>query len=495
MDVDPAELLPTSPPALAPSNQTPIAIDDLDLEDDSATLMFKRPELQSGPPRRPPPPKGKPAGPPPKPTGKPPLPAPTRASTPRLAGAKAVERPVAPPAKPVAKSPLPKAEENPVFMTAAATVSFPAEPKLSERPMFEVTLGSEKPLLATPDADEISLLAPKAPGMPLLGNPKLSEMGSFDLKPGAAGGISPLPGLPMLDFSRDVSGMNRSSPPHGFTRVLGYARTHTKLLMMSGATVLIAGVSWMVFHAAAAGPETAAGPARDAVAGAQALAARPASAPVASAPPLAAASPEPVAPPSDPAPSEKPEGAEAPAVAAAPPENAPAPAEVAVAAGAAPTPAAEAPPAERTERSAPGAATEPAARPTARSTPSSRSEPTELPAATAAPEPVAPPIRTAPVAAPSVGGFDGTADFDQSAALAALRQAAESAKRCPATDAPPGGVRVAVTFARSGTVSATQVEGPVAGTPLGDCVVAKFQAVHVPPFRGSVMTVRKTVMF
>jgi hypothetical protein len=39
------------------------------------------------------------------------------------------------------------------------------------------------------------------------------------------------------------------------------------------------------------------------------------------------------------------------------------------------------------------------------------------------------------------------------------------------------------------------VEGSAAGTPLGDCVVAKFQSVHVPPFRGSVMTVRKTVMF
>jgi hypothetical protein len=94
-----------------------------------------------------------------------------------------------------------------------------------------------------------------------------------------------------------------------------------------------------------------------------------------------------------------------------------------------------------------------------------------------------------------VGGFDGTADFDQSAALAVLRQGAESAKRCQTPDAPTGGVRIAVTFARSGAVSATQIEGSVAGTPLGDCVVAKFQSLHVPPFRGSVMTVRKTVMF
>jgi hypothetical protein len=79
--------------------------------------------------------------------------------------------------------------------------------------------------------------------------------------------------------------------------------------------------------------------------------------------------------------------------------------------------------------------------------------------------------------------------------MAALRQAADGAKRCATSDAPSGGVRVAVTFARSGTVSATQVEGPAAGTPLGNCIVGKFQSARVPPFRGSVMTVRKTVMF
>jgi hypothetical protein len=79
--------------------------------------------------------------------------------------------------------------------------------------------------------------------------------------------------------------------------------------------------------------------------------------------------------------------------------------------------------------------------------------------------------------------------------MAALRQAAEGAKRCASSEAPSGGVRIAVTFARSGAVSATQVEGPVAGTPLADCIVAKFQNARVPPFRGSVMTVRKTVMF
>ena len=65
MDVDPTELIPTIPPAGRPAlaNQAPVAIDDVDLEDDDdETLMFKRPEPQ-GPPRRPPPPKTKPAAP------------------------------------------------------------------------------------------------------------------------------------------------------------------------------------------------------------------------------------------------------------------------------------------------------------------------------------------------------------------------------------------------------------------------------------------------
>jgi hypothetical protein len=277
---------------------------------------------------------------------------------------------------------------------------------------------------------------------------------------------------------------------------------------MVGGTLLIAGVSWMVFHAAAAGSDaTAAASSRAPLPGVHTLAASPAARPTATAnpgaAPVATANPEPVAAqPNEPPATEKAATAEAPVAATPPPVEHPASAEVALRPGAAAhteTPAEAPAPVERNERPAPASAAEPVARPAAaRTTSTERSSrasepPTELPPAKAAPEPVAPPP-AAPVA-PSVAGMDGTPDFDQSAAMAALRQAAESAKRCPATDAPAGGVRIAVTFARSGLVSATQVEGGVAGTPLGDCVVAKFQSVHVPPFRGSVMTVRKTVMF
>jgi hypothetical protein len=540
MDVDPGELIPTTPPAAKPAldHVAPLALDDadMDLEDDNETMMFKRPEpaVPSGPPRRPPPPK--PATPSAKPVAKPPLPAPTRvaAEKPMFPVAKAADKP-APPAKPVAKPPPPKAapsrtsepqtaaskapqlkaptpkiaepraEEKP-FLAVPVPSGAPA-PKLSEAPLFEVTLGSEKPLLATPEAGEISLFAPKAPNMPLLAAPQASELGSLDIKPQGA----PMPALPMLDFSRDITALTRQSarPIGAGTRLVGFARTHAKWLAMAGGTVAIAAASWMVFHAAAAGSSTATTPnARTPLAGQTVPAAAAARAaattqPAVATQPVAAVEPAPTGTtepaavaPAEPAPAEKAPEPEAPAAAAAP-------AEVAARPAAPPAEPREAPaPAERTDRSAGTATAEPRGAATARSTapterPATRAttpaaEPTtELPSAK--PEP--PPPRPAAPAGPSVGEMDGTPDFDQSAAMAALRQAAESAKRCATSDPPNGGVRIAVTFARTGAVSATQVEGPAAGTPLGDCIIAKFQSAHVPPFRGSVMTVRKTVMF
>jgi hypothetical protein len=183
-----------------------------------------------------------------------------------------------------------------MFPAPTAEESFSAQPKLSERPLFEVTLGSEKPLLATPEAGEISLIAPGAPNMPLLAAPRASDLASIDLRGGGA--ISPLPGLPMLDFSRDVSGLNRSSPPNGLaTRVAGFARTHARWLVMTGGTLLIATVSWAVFHAAAGSDTAAAGATRGAMAGAHTLATnpavRPAATTVATAQAAAAAKPEP----------------------------------------------------------------------------------------------------------------------------------------------------------------------------------------------------------
>ena len=40
-----------------------------------------------------------------------------------------------------------------------------------------------------------------------------------------------------------------------------------------------------------------------------------------------------------------------------------------------------------------------------------------------------------------------------------------------------------------------QVVFTFAGTPVGNCIAGKFRTVRVPPFRGSSMTVRKTLSF
>ena len=98
-----------------------------------------------------------------------------------------------------------------------------------------------------------------------------------------------------------------------------------------------------------------------------------------------------------------------------------------------------------------------------------------------------PPARSAPAAtAPS-----GPA-IDREAAVAALSSAARSAAACKKPDGPTGTGRVAVTFAPTGKATATIEGAPFAGTPVGGCVAAWFRAVHVAPFGGDPVTVRKT---
>jgi len=78
--------------------------------------------------------------------------------------------------------------------------------------------------------------------------------------------------------------------------------------------------------------------------------------------------------------------------------------------------------------------------------------------------------------------------------MSALRQAGDSARSC-AGGASLGNVRVSVTFARPGNVSDAKVDGPASGTPAGACIAGKFRTLKIPPFRGSSVTVYKTVMF
>ncbi len=86
-------------------------------------------------------------------------------------------------------------------------------------------------------------------------------------------------------------------------------------------------------------------------------------------------------------------------------------------------------------------------------------------------------------------------EFNTAAAAAALSRAATSAAACRNPDDPKGTALVSVTFSPSGDATRATVEGsPFAGTPTGSCIASKMRAAHVPPFTGSLVTVRKSVV-
>lgn len=104
------------------------------------------------------------------------------------------------------------------------------------------------------------------------------------------------------------------------------------------------------------------------------------------------------------------------------------------------------------------------------------------PVVTAAPVVVAPP--------PATGG----AEFNRSAAIAALNAAAGRAASCKQADDPSGGAVVSVTFAPSGRVTSSKVTTPpFQGTPTGGCIASAFRAATVPPFEGAPVSVTKNV--
>jgi predicted Zn finger-like uncharacterized protein len=90
-------------------------------------------------------------------------------------------------------------------------------------------------------------------------------------------------------------------------------------------------------------------------------------------------------------------------------------------------------------------------------------------------------------AAPPAG-----ADFDKSAAIAALGAAAANASSCKKPDGPTGGGKASVTFAPSGRATNSTVSGALAGTDVGGCVARVFRAARVPPFAGDAVTVSKS---
>jgi hypothetical protein len=142
------------------------------------------------------------------------------------------------------------------------------------------------------------------------------------------------------------------------------------------------------------------------------------------------------------------------------------------------------------EAPAPKAPTAPAPRAISRA-----DSPAHAPTRDATPPPaaVAPPA-PAPRAEPpsAVPAFEAGEEFNRTAAMEAMRQAGDGSRACLNGGA-SGGARVAVTFARSGAPADVAVEGSFAGTPVGNCIAGKFRALRIPPFRGSSVTVRRTL--
>lgn len=85
----------------------------------------------------------------------------------------------------------------------------------------------------------------------------------------------------------------------------------------------------------------------------------------------------------------------------------------------------------------------------------------------------------------------GLRPFDAQAARTAL--AAVSVESCGRPGGPTGAGHVSVTFGPTGFVTSAVVDGgPFNATPTGACIAARFRAVRIPPYAGSVVSVGRT---
>ncbi|WP_437877346.1 hypothetical protein [Sorangium sp. So ce513] len=230
--------------------------------------------------------------------------------------------------------------------------------------------------------------------------------------------------------------------------------------------------------------------------------AEPPAAAVAQQAPAATASAGPAAPPPEPAPAAT---ARAAAAEPSPPPAANAPPAASAALAATPAPAANAPPAATPAPAAdappaatpaPASATPPSAAPPANAgqPPSEDPQPTEKPAQAAAPTaPAKAAAKPQPPPSPLLPARDAPARFDQSAASSAVAAAAAAAAGCTG-EGLTGTARVAVTFATSGKVMSSRVEGgDLVGTATAACIANAFRNISVPPFEGIPVTVMKQV--
>jgi hypothetical protein len=88
------------------------------------------------------------------------------------------------------------------------------------------------------------------------------------------------------------------------------------------------------------------------------------------------------------------------------------------------------------------------------------------------------------------------ATIDQAALRAAFAEGEAKAKTCLGATSPSGSARISVTFLPSGEAAGAIVSGsPFANTIEGACMATKFKTLHVPPFSGPEVIVRKSISF
>jgi hypothetical protein len=90
--------------------------------------------------------------------------------------------------------------------------------------------------------------------------------------------------------------------------------------------------------------------------------------------------------------------------------------------------------------------------------------------------------------------YPASVPFDAAAASRAIAGLADSAERCRNPGDPGGVVKLVITFAPSGRVTSSRVEGPpFAGTTAGSCLAMHFRGATVPAFEGAPAVFTKSV--
>jgi len=97
---------------------------------------------------------------------------------------------------------------------------------------------------------------------------------------------------------------------------------------------------------------------------------------------------------------------------------------------------------------------------------------------------------------PSGVGGDGIDRGEASNALGSLDRTV-----CSEEKGPRGPIHVTVTFAPDGTVAGAEFDHgtadrptTIAGTPRGDCILARLRELHVPPFKGKPTKVGRNLL-